>query len=145
MMHQASLLTQTCVAILKCDNSGRLRANSTMSPHSADNAPTSDRFAQAWLVICQDIPDSGDLRRRYLRAHLAYIESVMSQIAVAGPLSESVGARLSGSCFIYHADDLAAAKALLHSDPYYQAGLFETAEFLAFRPAAGVWIGGATW
>ena len=98
-----------------------------------------------WLVICRDVPDSGDLRRRYLDRHLAYIESVMDQVAVAGPLSATVGGDLSGSCFVYRTDDRSVAEALLRDDPYYQAGLYETVEFRAFRPAAGTWIGGAAW
>ena len=101
--------------------------------------------AGVWLVVCQDIAESGDLRRRHLDQHLAYIESVMDRVAVAGPLSSSAGGRLSGSCFIYRADDRAAAEALLHNDPYYRAGIYESVEFRAFRPAAGVWVGGAAW
>ena len=101
--------------------------------------------AVAWLVICRDVADSGDLRRRLLKRHLAYIESVMDRIAVAGPLSATVGGKYSGSCFVYRTDDRTAAEALLHDDPYYEAGLYETVEFRAFRPVAGTWIGGAAW
>ncbi len=99
----------------------------------------------AWLVLCRDIADSGDLRRQHLNRHLAYIESVMDQVAVAGPLSATAGGNLTSSCFVYHTDDRAAAETLLRDDPYYKAGLYATVEFRAFRPAAGTWIGGAAW
>ena len=52
----------------------------------------------AWLVLCRDIPDSGALRRRHLKRHLAYIESVMDRVAVAGPLAETADGDFAGSC-----------------------------------------------
>ncbi len=42
-----------------------------------------------WLVLCHDGANAAALRKRYLDRHLAYIESVMDQVAVAGPLAES--------------------------------------------------------
>ena len=69
----------------------------------------------------------------------------MDRVAVAGPLSATADGKFSSSCFVYHTDDLAVAEALLHADPYYAAGLYETVEFRAFRPVAGTWVGGATW
>lgn len=99
----------------------------------------------AWLVLCRDVPDSGALRRRYLERHLAYIESVMDRIAVAGPLAESVGGEFEGSCFIYLTHDREVAESLLRNDPYFQAGLYRDVEFHAFRAVAGDWVGGATW
>ncbi len=116
-----------------------------MPSNADDHASKPVKPVNVWLVVCRDIADSGDLRRQYLDQHLVYIESVMDRIAVAGPLSANARGRMSGSCFVYHADDLAAAEALLHNDPYYQAGLYESVEFRVFRPAAGIWIGGATW
>ena len=69
----------------------------------------------------------------------------MDKIAVAGPLSATVGGNWSGSCFVYSTDERTIAEALLHNDPYYRAGLYEEVEFRAFRPAVGTWIGGASW
>lgn len=99
----------------------------------------------AWLVLCRDAPDSGALRGRHLERHLAYIESVMDRVAVAGPLAESVDGEFLGSCFIYLTDDRAVAESLLHHDPYFEAGLYGQVEFHAFRTAAGTWVGGAGW
>lgn len=99
----------------------------------------------AWLVICRDIADSEALRRRHLESHLAYIETIMDRIAAAGPLSSQAQGAHTGSCFIYHTDDRAAAESLLRNDPYYQAGLYRDVQFQALRPAAGTWVGGATW
>ncbi len=99
----------------------------------------------AWLVICRDVADAVPLRKRHLKRHLAYIESVMDQVAVAGPLSDASNGEFTGSCFIYHTDDLAVAESLLRNDPYFAAGLYQDVAFHAFRPAAGGWVGGATW
>ena len=99
----------------------------------------------AWLVICRDIADSEALRRQHLQSHLAYVETIMDQVAVAGPLASQPQGALTGSCFIYRTDDRAAAESLLHNDPYYRAGLYRDVQFQALRPAAGTWVGGATW
>ena len=99
----------------------------------------------AWLVVCRDVADSGALRRCLLERHLAYIESVMDRIAVAGPLAKTAGGNLAGSFFVYLTDDRAVAESLLQNDPYFEAGLYEEVEFHAFRAAAGSWVGGATW
>ena len=99
----------------------------------------------AWLVLCRDLPDSGALRRHHLERHLAYIESVMDWVAVAGPLAESVDGEFSGSCFVYLTDDRAVAESLLQNDPYFEAGLYGEVEFHAFRASAGTWVGGAGW
>ena len=99
----------------------------------------------AWLVLCRDNEDSGELRQRLLAAHLAYIDTVMDRIAVAGPLAERVGGDHCASCFIYQTDDRAVAESLLHNDPFFQAGLYRDVTFYAFRAAAGNWVGGAAW
>ena len=99
----------------------------------------------AWLVLCRDVADAGALRRRHLERHLAYIESMMDRIAVAGPLAETVGGDFEGSVFVYLTDDRAVAESLLHNDPYFQAGLYGEVEFHAFRAVAGAWVGGAAW
>ena len=51
-----------------------------------------------WLVICRDAADSGALRQRHLKRHLAYVETVMNQIAVAGPMAKSVDGEYAGCC-----------------------------------------------
>ena len=103
----------------------------------------------ATLVVCQDSPEAPTLRKQYLKAHLEYIEKIMHQVRVAGPLSRSQSARqlgtYDGSCLIYLTDDIDEAKVLFDSDPYTQAGVFAKAEFCRFNPVAGDWVGGKTW
>ncbi len=99
--------------------------------------------AMVWLVICRDAPDSAALRRDHLQAHLSYVEKVMNRISVAGPLFANATGTMNGSCFIYRTDDQEEARRLLRNDPYYLAGVYEHVEMRAFRPVAGVWVGGA--
>lgn len=99
----------------------------------------------AWLVVCRDADESSVLRKRYLERHLAYIETIVDLVAVAGPMAERVDGDFKGSCFIYRTDDRAVAESLLHRDPYFEAGLYRDVEFRALFPKAGVWLGGTTW
>lgn len=99
----------------------------------------------AWLVFCRDVPDSAALRKRHLERHLAYVETVMDQIAVAGPLAPDPEGAFAGSCFVYDTDDRERAESLLRDDPYYRAGLYREVEFHLLRPFAGGWVGGAAW
>jgi uncharacterized protein len=101
----------------------------------------------AWLAFCTDRTDidTGALRRARREAHFAYIESIMDQLLVAGPLSAQDGAAHQGSVFVYRVDDEAQARRLLEDDPFWQAGIYADCQFRAFTPAAGRWAGGALW
>ncbi len=71
---------------------------------------------RACLCLCHDGADGEALRSRHLEAHLAYIESIMDSVRVAGAMRDAEG-RIIGSCLIYAADNEAAALELLHGDP----------------------------
>ena len=98
-----------------------------------------------YLVHCKDRPGVGALRQEALADHFAYVEAVLDKIAVAGPMKDKVGGEIVGSCFIYHTDDEAEARALFENDPYYQVGLYREVDMVAFTAAAGSWIGGKIW
>lgn len=103
----------------------------------------------ATLVLCQDSPDAPTLRKQHLQAHLDYIEEIIEQVSVAGPLSQSDAALSSntfdGSCFLYATDDISEARELFANDPYAIAGVYQSVTFSKLKPAAGQWIGGVTW
>ena len=99
----------------------------------------------AFICLCTDIPASGELRRSNTPQHLAYIESIMEYVLVAGPLFADGSGDYNASCFIYDTDDKKQALRLLHNDPYYKAGIYARVHCQRFRPAAGAWIGGKTW
>ena len=99
----------------------------------------------AYLVICKDSPNGSSLRKEWAKAHLDYIEGVLTDIYVAGPTSTREDNEFNSSCFIYKTDDLKEAEALFYSDPYYINGVYDSYEFSKFMPAAGDWIGGKIW
>jgi uncharacterized protein len=86
-----------------------------------------------YLMICEDNPDSLDLRMATRAAHLAFIDSIRDRVRIAGPMLSDDGERMLGSLFILEADDLDAARALNARDPYTQAGLFGKVTIRPFR------------
>jgi len=99
----------------------------------------------AYMALCDDVPDSAELRRAVLQDHLTYIEAIMDRVLVAGPLRAPATEAYSSSCFVYLADDIEAARVLLEEDPYHRAGVYAEVRWSEFKPAAGQWIGGKTW
>ena len=97
------------------------------------------------LIYCKDAPGAAELRKTHIAAHLAYIETIIDKICVAGPLKEDAGGNVTGSCLIFHTDDQAAARELFFNDPYYKAGIFDSVEVSHMAAAAGTWVGGKTW
>jgi uncharacterized protein YciI len=78
-----------------------------------------------FAIHCIDKPESGDLRAATRPAHLAHIHALGDAVLIAGPLLRPDG-RAMGSLLIIDFDDREAAVAFANSDPYHQAGLFES-------------------
>lgn len=97
-----------------------------------------------FAVICWDAPGSAEARARARDAHFARIETIIDNLAIAGPLKEASGA-FTGSLLIVKADDEAGARAILEADPYFTAGVWVRFEISEFIPAAGDWVGGKIW
>jgi uncharacterized protein len=97
-------------------------------------------------VHCTDYRDgrAETHRRTALAAHLSYVESILDEIAVAGPLRDEAGS-IIGSLLIFRTESLAQAKALLERDPYFNAQIWEHVSFHHFGGSAGAWVGGKTW
>lgn len=87
---------------------------------------------------------AGAERKRLAPAHLAHVERVMDRLHVAGPLTDANGQAI-GSLLIIEAEDEASARALIESDPYAGAEIWERVEYRPFRAVAGGWVGGAAW
>ncbi len=103
----------------------------------------------AWAVLCRDRDDidTAALRREAREQHFAYIESILDQLLIAGPLAgaDSPAGDWRASLFVYVTDERAEAARLLHADPYHRAGIYADEEWFRFTPAAGTWIGGTRW
>ncbi|HEX7887064.1 MAG TPA: YciI family protein [Phenylobacterium sp.] len=77
-----------------------------------------------FVLHCLDKPDSLDLRLATRDRHLAYIQSRLADIRIAGPMLGDAD-QMAGSMFILDVADRAAAEAFNADDPYTQAGLWE--------------------
>lgn len=97
------------------------------------------------LIYCKDTANADELRKTYMLDHLKYIETIIDDICVAGPVRAQAGGDVSGSCLIFHTDDQDAARDLFFNDPYYKAGIFDSVEISHMAGAAGTWVGGKTW
>lgn len=99
----------------------------------------------AWVVVCRDGPNGAIARAAHTAAHLAYIETILDEINVAGPLFDESGVNTVGSLFCYRTKSLQRARELAEGDPYFKAGAFASVEYFPHLPAAGKYIGGKIW
>jgi uncharacterized protein YciI len=97
-----------------------------------------------FAIITRDGPDGTALRAEHRNAHFAHIETIMAKVALAGPLKTEAGG-FSGSLVVVDAADAAEAEAILKSDPYFAAGVWQSWEIHPFLAAAGTLLGGKTW
>lgn len=77
-----------------------------------------------FALICRDKPGHLQLRRDTRPEHLDFLDGLGDRLKLAGPLLDSQGDP-NGTLAIIEAEDLAAAEALVATDPYAKAGLFE--------------------
>lgn len=110
-----------------------------MSPKPAPYAPT------AYIAICKDGPNGAAGRASAIREHFAYIEKVLGDLNIAGPLFGADGKTMVGSLYCFQTNNIDTARALLEGDPYFRAGIFASVEYFPHLPAAGKFIGGKIW
>ena len=106
-----------------------------------------EREALFTAVTCIDKPgaETTAARQDLLEVHLEYVETILDQILVAGPLYADDAETLIGSLLIYRTGDEAAARALLENDPYFKADFWSTVRYSPFLAAAGTAVGGKSW
>ncbi len=86
-----------------------------------------------FVIINHDKPDSLDLRVTTREAHLDYLRAVGDDLLVAGPSLGDDGETPIGSVLIVEAESLEAARAFAASDPYAEAGLFQSSAVMPWR------------
>ena len=96
-----------------------------------------------FLFYCRDGENGAALRKHWRDAHLAHIERNIGDIALAGPLKHDDAT--IGSLLILRAGDESAARALFESDPYFQAGVWQSIRTEQFDGLAGDFVGGIRW
>lgn len=89
-----------------------------------------------YVLVCNDKPNSLDLRLANREAHLAYARGFADRLKVAGPLLDEAGS-MAGSLLILEADSLEDARAFNLGDPYQKAGLFGSVQVTAFKATIG--------
>ena len=119
--------------------------SATDTPGSSAPAARRSYEGTAYVVLCRDGAGGPAARAAATPAHLAYIETVLGDLHVAGPLFDDSGKRTIGSLYLLHTRSLARAREIIENDPYYQAGAFESVEYFPHLPAAGQYIGGKIW
>jgi len=77
-----------------------------------------------FAVMAWDGTNSAARRAAARTAHFTHIERIIDKVAVAGPLKDSQGAMI-GSLVVLDVADAAEAEALLKSDPYFEAGVWD--------------------
>jgi uncharacterized protein YciI len=85
-----------------------------------------------FAVIHTDRPGSLDLRMATRPAHLTYAEAHAAKMVSGGALLDADG-RPAGSLLVIDVADRAEAEALVATDPYVKAGLFESSVIRPFR------------
>ena len=103
----------------------------------------------AFVVVCRDGPNGPLVRATYTPQHMAYVETVMDELNVAGPLydngAEHADSAPIGSLYCLHTKSLQRAREIIESDPYFKHGAFASVEYFPHLPAAGRYIGGKIW
>jgi uncharacterized protein YciI len=89
-----------------------------------------------YVLVCNDKPDSLELRLANREAHLAYARGFADRLKVAGPLLDEAG-NMAGSLLILEAESLDDARAFNLDDPYQKAGLFASVQVTAFKATIG--------
>lgn len=99
----------------------------------------------AYVVICRDGPQGDSVRAAYTPQHMEYIETVLGDLNVAGPLYDDAAKKPVGSLYCLHTSSLARAREIIENDPDHRHGAFASVEYFPHLPAAGKYVGGKIW
>lgn len=85
-----------------------------------------------FVIMCNDKPNSNELRVAVRPEHLAYLKAYEKHLKICGPLLAHDG-KSCGSLIVIDMENLAAAKGFAVDDPYAKAGLFESVIIRPFK------------
>jgi uncharacterized protein len=85
-----------------------------------------------FAIHCIDKPLQQALRAATRPEHLAYLETALDRVLVAGPLLDEEGAPI-GSMLLMEFPTRKSAVAFAADDPYARAGLFASVAVTAWR------------
>ena len=84
-----------------------------------------------FALICNDKPNSLELRMQTRPEHVAYLTGLGTALKAAGPFTDDNGSPV-GSLVIVEADNRESAERIAAADPYAKAGLFAATEIRAW-------------
>ena len=89
-----------------------------------------------FVVRFTDKPDSLAIRRKFLPAHIEWLDLHRDTILVAGSLRTEPGAVPVGGLWIVEAESKEAVETLLREDPFWTQGLRQGYEILHWSKAS---------
>ena len=85
-----------------------------------------------YAIICNDKPNSNDLRTKVRPEHLAFLNGLGDVLRFAGPCLDAAG-NSNGSVVMIEAENHSVAEHLAKQDPYNLAGLFASVEIRPWK------------
>ncbi len=86
-----------------------------------------------YAVLFEDNPElGGEVRKKYMPAHLAFLERNAANISAAGPLLSSTG-QAEGGLWLVEANGHDDVDALVKEDPFWPTGLRRSLRILTWR------------
>ena len=84
---------------------------------------------KTFIYIGRDSEQGAELRKQIRDQHIAHLAPLnkSGRVVFGGPLRDESG-NPCGSVIILQAEDLAAATAIAHADPYHREGVFGSVE-----------------
>lgn len=90
-----------------------------------------------FVITCVDKPNRTDVRLANRAAHLDFLKSLGEKCVMAGPTLSEDGQSMTGSVLLFEQPDRATLEALLETEPYYKAGLFEAVIIRPYKKVIG--------
>ncbi len=84
-------------------------------------------------VYCQDHPDTAALREEHLVAHRAHLDDWRDRIFFSGPMQSDDASASLGSLFILNVANKAEAERFIHTETFYNAGIFASVTIRRMR------------
>jgi hypothetical protein len=86
-----------------------------------------------FVALLEDEPSKADVRPKYMKEHLAHLESLLDNIRFAGPLTDPKTNAAAGGLWIVEAGSAEEVRRMLEADPFYKAGLRKSIRVLAWK------------
>jgi uncharacterized protein len=87
-----------------------------------------------FALVAFDKPNNPQRRLDLRPRHLTYLDSLGSQLKIAGPFLDEAG-NMAGSIVVIEAETEAAAREVFGRDPFMQEGLFDSVTIKPWRLA----------